>query len=509
MPIVTRSQTDAKKTDTDGVKLNNENGAGESNPDEETSVEETHDERNSDNREKEKSTESPKKPKEETDLSTVKKVSNVSTFKPDELSTVINHVETFDGRIDARKWFHEVNATFMRLKLSLDSRLKSIPYLLEGDTFIWFSMNEEKFTSFTQFSKLFAQEYFSTIETAKTAKTEPTAMRTTMPLVHEHVRAEKTPTPAQSVMLPSSTLTSTIAKALVDKFVKDPLQFAGSKDNVSTWLEEIEQQFALMQLSDSDRLNLIHICLKHEALYWYRQNKHKFATWSIFIDEIAKAFQSRMKQDVNFEKLKRYRQTSHQSVTQYYLGMINLMKQADPEMNESTKVHYLINGLLPSLLIETRRNYPANSEEFLANAKVAEELTALHQSFTPVPVFGDEKSSMSSFHPNPHDFIDRHRQVDVNNHYARENYSTDDTQLRLISQIGKPTLSNSSQRDPPLNRTANDVSSRVQQHLHNNNPNRNFPRQQQSQEQVAWHCFKCGSPNHLARQCNHFQNRSQ
>lgn len=441
--------------------------------------------------------------------------SSVDDNEPDPHPTIINDMnvmefisdmETFDGLGDARKWFHYINASFTQLKFSFDARLKSIPYLLQNDALIWFSINEEKITSYTQFCKLLAENYFETNRSTTTTTSN----------VADCVPTNKITIATRPDSSTNSTFTSTITKALVDKFVKDPLKFAGSADNVNSWLEEIEQQFNLMQLTDSDRLNLIHICLKHEALYWYRQNKNKFTTWSIFIDEINKAFQSRMKQDKLFEKLKRYRQTSNQSVTQYYLDMVKLMKQADPDMNESTKIHYLINGLLPSLSIETRRNYPMNCEQFLANAKVAEELTVYH-SYAPAGEFLNDASATTSFYSNPGEFNGNYRQNEPNNHYAQNDYSQFNQQQQFVNRIGKSTPIDSFQGYSYRPTSHDSSASNFRQHSHHNHSNRNNnhkqqPKQQQqehNQDQFIRRCFKCGSSEHLARQCNHFHNRSQ
>jgi len=267
-----------------------------------------------------------------------------------------------------------------------------------------------------------------------------------------------------------------------------------------------------MQLTDLDKLNLIHICLKNEALYWHRQNKQKFVTWSIFVDEITKSFQSHMKQDEIFQKLKQYHQTPHQSVTQYYMEMIKLMKQADPDMNETTKIHYLINGLRPSLSIETRRKYPKNSEEFLTNAKVAEELTALNHSFTSVSFHGDESTSYS----NTNDLNDSRRYTNVNNYYDNNNNINhsfhDQQQQHFINQISKQSSFNSSQKNLPSRSPPADKStSRFSQPPLNDNTRRNYNynQQQQQQQQPSRRCFKCNSPNHIARNCHHFENRGQ
>jgi hypothetical protein len=436
------------------------------------------------------------------------------------LDLLRRHIESFDGYGNARQWFINVNLKFSQFNLNFGDRLEIIPYFLEGDAFIWFSVNQDKFQSYTHLCKLFAYEYFKLEQSSYpgvNAEQTNKSLSSHSPIVTNENQAD-TSVALQNGHLNNAVLSNTIAKALVDKFVKDPLKFSGGKDNVITWIDEIEQQFNVMHLSNTDKLNLIHICLKGEALHWFKQHKQKFTSWSTFIDEITKSFQSNLKQDVAFQKLKQYHQTVHQSVIQYYMEMTKLMKQADPDMNESTKIHYLVNGLRPSLSTETRRNYPKNSEEFLTNAKVAEELTALNTSFTSSSIIGDEQPSSTS-DSNTNDFNDYRRNADVNNYCDNDNtnYSYDDNPNRFVNQISKSSsfklsrgnLSSRSFRSTPIGKATSNSSrpSLNDNTRRDDNYNQQKPRQQF--HQPSQRCFKCGSPGHIARYCHHFDNRGQ
>ncbi|CAF0874067.1 unnamed protein product [Adineta steineri] len=90
--------------------------------------------------------------------------------------------------------------------------------------------------------------------------------------------------------LSNSSLSMTIAESSVDRFITDLLKFSAQKENVITWIDEIEQQFNMMHLSNASKLNLIRICLNGDALQWFKQHKHKFTSWTIFINEIKKSF---------------------------------------------------------------------------------------------------------------------------------------------------------------------------------------------------------------------------
>jgi len=160
------------------------------------------------------------------------------------LNNILDQIEPFDGSNDAQQWFNQVNTKFTQLKLTFDERLRIMPYLFQGDIFLWYSLNEEKFTSYARLFKLFAHEYFKLNQpTFSNEKAEPTRenLPSPAPIVISEDQIEKTTTIIRPDTSINSTLAPTIAKALIDKFVKDPLKFAGGKDNVVTWIEEIEQ----------------------------------------------------------------------------------------------------------------------------------------------------------------------------------------------------------------------------------------------------------------------------
>ncbi|CAF4838911.1 unnamed protein product, partial [Rotaria sp. Silwood2] len=273
---------------------------------------------------------------------------------------------------------------FLVMEMLVNDRIEILPYFFIGEPIIWYSLNKNKIRCYTDFCQLFALEYFPkeysidyciSVEHKNNSSSLPSPV-----VVNEHfvyhptdgasVKTTSadchsvTSSDSKNVLSSTSILSPTISKALIDRFVKDPIQFYGGKDNVITWLDEIEQQFKIMNFGESDKFNLIHICLKGEAHQWYKQNKEQFTFWSIFVTDITKSFTSSLQRDLAFKKLKQYHQILHQSVTQYYSEMIKLMKQTDPQMNESTKVQYLMNGLRPSLSTETKRNYPTTTQIF-------------------------------------------------------------------------------------------------------------------------------------------------
>jgi hypothetical protein len=461
--------------------------------------------------------------------------SNDSNDKPSLLDLLRHHVATFSGEGNGRQWFLQIDSKFSEFDLTFHDRLAILPYFFSGDAMLWFSSNKNKIQCYTDFCCLFDLQYIKLEQVPCHAVSEEQKNKSQS--LHSPININDNladnsinclnnkPTSIMCHSITSSdsdnntsshsVLSPTIAKALIDRFVKDPIKFYGGKDNVTTWLDEIEQQFKIMNLNNLDKLNLIHICLKGEAYQWYKQYKTQFVSWSIFVSEITKAFTSHLQRDLAFKKLKMFHQTLHQSVIQYYTEMIKLIQQADPQMNDSTKIQHLMNGLRPSLSTETRRNYPKSTQDFLEQAKIAEELTAINTTFASTSMINDDLTpSTSSSYRKTNDFTDYSNNSNIDHNYNNNNYSSNNNdQHHYLNRIYKSSSSNSYDRNQPSHssrQTPNVKStSNYPPSLLDDNTYRNNNSKQQQNQQQFQRCFNCGSLDHIARHCNRFEKRSQ
>ena len=464
--------------------------------------------------------------------------------KTSALDLLLQQVMPFTGEGNARQWFILLDSKFSELKTPLMDRLDILPHFLSGDAMLWFSMNKYNMPCYTDFCHGFAREYLQTKQTSgqNVLIDHTNGLRSSrpIPLIIDNssilalqspqreipgITVQGIPSPnALSVNSSMSVLSPTISKALIDKFVKDPIKFSGGKEHVTSWIEEIEQQFKTMYLNDVDKLNLIHICLKNDAYQWYRQHKDQFVSWEIFLEEVRKSFTSNLQRDLAFDKLKHYHQTTHQTVSQYYTTMIKLIKQADPLMNESTKVQYLMNGLLASLSTETRRNYPKTAAEFLAKAKVAEEITAGNSIRTSNLTITDDSHSPSNpssskfFYGAAANEYREYRQPYIADHRNRNNphSSNNHDQRGYVSRISHPPSAG-----PYVHNQATVDAPRPSNQAQRSNPQSTIPRydsyshrssgpsQDRNMDQHARRCSHCGSPNHNDRQCDHFEEGGQ
>jgi hypothetical protein len=167
--------------------------------------------------------------------------------KPSALALLRQDVAPFAGEGNPRLWFLKLDGKFSELRLSFEDRLELLPYFFTGETILWFSLNKSKFHCYTDFCCLFALDYLQPDHSHSSKFQTPSLPSSSAPVI-EHPRnlpLDDTTVRTQSTDLPSvlspalnsgitstSTLSPTISKALIDRFVKDPIKFYGGKDNI-------------------------------------------------------------------------------------------------------------------------------------------------------------------------------------------------------------------------------------------------------------------------------------
>jgi hypothetical protein len=180
-----------------------------------------------------------------------------------------------------------------------------------------------------------------------------------------------------------------------------------------------------------------------------------------------------------------------------------------------------MNELRSSLSTEARRNYPTTTEEFLVQAKIAEELTAFNNMTVPDSFIDYNLSSPSS---SSYSTTTDPSSMNNVNHYVRhsnvanpDSYDhplpDDSNQPRYLSRISKSSFPRSSGSNQPPSSSRqpfrDQLSSTIPQPLLNDYPYRNTNFAQPQQQQPFQRCFKCGSLDHIARHCHSFGKRNQ
>ncbi|CAF1545004.1 unnamed protein product, partial [Didymodactylos carnosus] len=167
-----------------------------------------------------------------------------------------------------------------------------------------------------------------------------------------------------------------LQKSFIEEIIKNPKTFTG-KENVSSWLEEIDQQFTTSKWPEDSRLQYIPQFPRNEARQWYKENKTKITTWSQFKTDIKTAYTSTYEVTLAFQRLKNYQQTNNQTVKQYYAEILKLCEEADIQVSEQMKLQYLLDNLKPSIKIKVIEKSPKTTAQFLEYAKTVEDLQTL------------------------------------------------------------------------------------------------------------------------------------
>ena len=160
-----------------------------------------------------------------------------------------------------------------------------------------------------------------------------------------------------------------LRKVIVADFIRNPKIFLCNKDDVTKWLDEIGHLMQTAHVPECNRLDLTSFSLRGDALQWYRNNKSMLTSWTVFVQEIKKAFKSSFCEEIAFKTLESYTQGQNQLVRNFYNEVLKLCKQADASMSESTKLKNLLNKVKPSIQHEVRKKTPKTTAEFLEYQK--------------------------------------------------------------------------------------------------------------------------------------------
>ncbi|CAF3311612.1 unnamed protein product, partial [Rotaria socialis] len=235
--------------------------------------------------------------------------------------------------------------------------------------------------------------------------------------------------------------------------------FGRSKQNVSKWLREVNQTMHLLKLSDTEKLFYIPSCLEADAKDWFFDNYHFVPSWSLFVQKLLDTFESSSKANIAFNRLRQYQQRLHQDVRQYYFELMKLCKEANPLMDESSKLQYLKDGLKSSLRFDILLKNPTTTDEFLKYAQKIEELRSL-----------DEQQGMmeQSSQQQPNLITTSARSSNSPTNYAR----TSQTNNKTTTTTTRNNLSN--------------------QHRQNNRT-----------PKPPYRCYRCDGTDHFISQCPH------
>ena len=345
----------------------------------------------------------------------------------------------FSGTQPVDQWLDQTEMLFNKFKISRKLRFKAIPLLVQGEAKRKYIKSRNSFTSFDDFYEFLLMNY--DVSSLLTKTSIPVQTDNSTAIVKNSVPASKSTTDLKSNV--ENTTASTqmsqtcvhcsnktdfndttkpngevsepkligrvssidhssldpmiidLRKVIVADFIRNPKIFRGNKDDVTKWLDEIDHLMQTAHVPECNRLDLISYSLRGDALQWYRNNKSMLTSWTVFVQEIKKAFTSSFCEEIAFKTLESYTQGQNQSVRNFYNEVLKLCKQADASMSESTKLKNLLNKVKPSIQLEVRKKTPKTTAEFLEYAKEVEELFQLSNINTDTDISYNSKPKTS------------------------------------------------------------------------------------------------------------------
>ncbi|CAF1539566.1 unnamed protein product [Adineta ricciae] len=290
-----------------------------------------------------------------------------------------------------------------------------------------------------------------------------------------------------------STILTQVRKARFD----DLNSFAGHpSEDAERFLKSIKN--ITKATSESTNLELLEIVrgkLTQSAGIWFDNNETKFKKWSDFESAFRDRYISTTITPKKFEQLKQRQQKPNESITTYCDETINLCREVDSAMPDSTIIQYLLSGLDTNIRKELScRESAMNSlTEFLKYAKIEQDLNDTFNQTTALslnqhqPYFVHHNELNPSFTAAIYPNKSRYSNPPRNDHQRQpqssrlQQNSTYNQAHPSRTQIGKPKTTS-------YTYTACKICSRT-----NHRTIDCFHKQPRG-------CFKCGA-NHIIRDC--------
>jgi hypothetical protein len=179
-----------------------------------------------------------------------------------------------------------------------------------------------------------------------------------------------TPFPNTSITLtqsPDDLTQNEYRKSIIAQFHDDKsLKFSGEhKQDVLKWIEKLERKFELAEISDAKRFDYLTELLQKGALNWFLEHKSSLnRSWSDFVQQFKKVYDSPNRAQLAFQKLQNYHQSADQDVRSFCSVIRKLCKEYDPDMSKKMKVDFLLRTVNPMYRPEILKLKPTDADEF-------------------------------------------------------------------------------------------------------------------------------------------------
>jgi hypothetical protein len=313
-----------------------------------------------------------------------------------------------------------------------------------------------------------------------------------------------------------------LAQARKARF-EDLISFSGHpSEDVERFLKSIKNiTKANDESNNHEILEIVRGKLTQSAGIWFDNNEVNFRKWSDFETAFRSRYFSTTIIHKKFEQLKQRQQKPDEAITTYFDEIVNLCREIDLHMSDTTIIKYLISGLNPDFRKElSRRESAMNTlNEFLKYAKIEQDLHDTFEKFrtssidSQQPYMDYTRSSnvtlTAAVNPRKHYHHDTKRN-DQSTHSMRLQSSVSQRNSGVTHTRPPPLLPNLSTRNPPRQETVIKKSIYPRSTPQHRLSNCKICGRKNHRTIDCFHkhptgCFKCGH-DHMIRDCPIIQN---
>jgi hypothetical protein len=249
-----------------------------------------------------------------------------------------------------------------------------------------------------------------------------------------------------------------IRKTIIEDLQRNTPKFTGEhRQDATKWLKNINNKFDTDGIPDVKRFDFISQLFDKSALDWFYDNKTKLNhSWSDFVEQFKRTFDSPNRARIAMQKLHSYTQSPQQDIRSFCSEMRKLFLEADPEMSSTMKLELLLAKVHPSYRLDLLKQKPKDVDDFELMAKDLEDtylvLDAIEQnvqstnSFIPTPTrFTSATYSGSSFQRHQRPSYNPSEQYDGRS-YTSSYYSSPPPSFTSATRSYAPTSSTSFRR---------------------------------------------------------------
>ncbi|CAF4692617.1 unnamed protein product [Rotaria sp. Silwood1] len=174
------------------------------------------------------------------------------------------------------------------------------------------------------------------------------------------------------------------------RIIDDFPSFTGKpSQNIDKWLNDMHRMLIKMNISDDTKHQHIVKELTGAAKEWYNKHQEECSNYISLKNELKTTFSSSIRDEMAFQRLPR-QQNHNETIIDYYNHVLDLCKQADPNMSDESIVKYLKQGVKQSFHEKIIEQDPTTPKEFLRVARRIEDIKAsltINTTPTPTPTF--------------------------------------------------------------------------------------------------------------------------